>query len=288
VVAWSDEEGPTDAIARVLGGVRRCLVSPWLPAGVAFAMRGPELAPDPGILPGLRERKAPDELEHLREAGRHADAAVEWIASQPLDGWTERRLALALQVRFLQTGVQPYEHYIVAAGANGALAHHESGDEPIAPGAPLLTDFGCMAGGYHSDITRVHLPAEPEAEVAQALEIAIAAHDAVIAGLEPGLPRGEADRLARGVIEDAGYGERFIHRTGHGVGLEIHEEPYLVAGDERPLQAGHVFSVEPGIYVPGRFGVRFENLVHLGADGPELLNAAPRVVRRMTAGAFRD
>jgi len=97
----------------------------------------------------------------------------------------------------------------------------------------------------------------------------------VVAGLEPGLPCDAADRLARGVIEAAGYGERFIHRTGHGVGLEIHEEPYLRPGNPKPLEAGHVFSVEPGIYVPGRFGVRYENLVHLGPDGPELLNRAP-------------
>ena len=113
-----------------------------------------------------------------------------------------------------------------------------------------------------------------DVEVRDALEVVRAAHDAVIAGLEPGLPAHEADRLARDVIEAAGHGEHFIHRTGHGVGLEIHEPPYLRPGNPEPLQAGHVFSVEPGIYVPGRFGVRFENLVHLGADGPELLNAA--------------
>ena len=120
-------------------------------------------------------------------------------------------------------------------------------------------------------MTRVHLPADG-GEAAEAYAIVRAAHDAVIAGLEPGLPCHEADRLAREVIEAAGHGERFIHRTGHGVGLEIHEEPYLRPGNPAPLQVGHVFSVEPGIYVPGRFGVRYENLVHLGADGPELLN----------------
>ena len=145
-----------------------------------------------------------------------------------------------------------------------------SGDTPLA--APLLTDFGCITGGYHSDITRVH---HTDGEAAEAYAIVQAAHDAVIAGLEPGLPCEEADRLARDVIEGAGYGERFVHRTGHGVGLEIHEEPYLRAGNPAPLEVGHVFSVEPGIYVPGSFGVRYENLVHLGPDGPELLNAAP-------------
>ncbi len=153
------------------------------------------------------------------------------------------------------------------------MPHHETGETAIAADTPLLTDFGCIVGGYHSDTTRVHLPAD-DGEAAEAYAIVRAAHDAVIAGLEPGLSCHEADRLARDVIDAAGHGEHFIHRTGHGVGLEIHEEPYLRPGNPAPLQVGHVFSVEPGIYVPGRFGVRYENLVHLGADGPELLNAA--------------
>ena len=173
-------------------------------------------------------------------------------------------------MRFLRRGVEPYD-YVIASGPNAALPHHETGETAISAGAPLLTDFGCVVGGYYSDMTRVHLPADG-GEAAEAYAIVRAAHDAVIAGLEPGLPCHEADRLARDVIEAAGHGERFIHRTGHGVGLEIHEEPYLRPGNPAPLQVGHVFSVEPGIYVPGRFGVRYENLVHLGADGPELLN----------------
>jgi Xaa-Pro aminopeptidase len=280
VVAWTDGDGPEAAIARVLDGVRTLMVGEGLPTGIAFALRaarpGLELALDPGILAGLRERKRPDELEHLRAAGRHADEAAAWIAGQPLAGLTERELALRLTVRFLEAGADPYGGYIVASGAHGALPHHVTGDSPIDPAAPLLCDFGCAVAGYHSDITHIYLPREPGAEVQEALEVVRAAHDAVIAGLEPGMPAEEADRLARDVIAAAGHGERFIHRTGHGVGLEIHEPPYLRPGNPAPLQPGHVFSVEPGIYVPGRFGVRFENLVHLGPDGPELLNAAPR------------
>jgi Xaa-Pro aminopeptidase len=276
VAAWSDGEGPDAAIARVLDGVTRCLIEPDLPSGIAFALRaarpGLDLALDPGVLSGLRERKAPDELEQLRAAGREADAAMAWVAGAELDGRSERWLALELQTRFLRRAVTPYD-YVIASGPNAALPHHETGDTPIRADAPLLTDFGCAVGGYYSDMTRVHLPAEG-GEAAEAYAIVRAAHDAVIAGLEPGLPCHEADRLARDVIEAAGYGERFIHRTGHGVGLEVHEEPYLRPGNPAPLEAGHVFSVEPGIYVPGRFGVRYENLVHLGADGPELLNAA--------------
>jgi len=280
IIAWTDGDGPVAAIGRALDGVSRLLVGASLPTGTAFALRaarpGLELELDPGILAGLRERKRPDELEHLRAAGRHADEAAAWIAEQPLGELSERKLALRLMVRFLEAGADPYDGYVVATGAHGALPHHVTGDAPIDPDAPLLCDFGCTVAGYHSDITRVYLPETADAEVREALEVVRAAHDAVIAGLEPGLPAEEADRLARDVITAAGHGERFIHRTGHGVGLEIHEPPYLRPGNPEPLQAGHVFSVEPGIYVPGRFGVRFENLVHLGPDGPELLNAAPR------------
>ena len=277
LAAWTDGDGPHAAIAAVLAGVGTLMVAPALPYGLAAALTaarpGLELALDPGILAGLRERKRPDELEHLRAAGRHADDAAAWIASQRLDGLTERELALRLTIRFLEAGADPYDHYIVAAGANGALPHHVTGETPIDPAGPLLCDFGCSVAGYHSDITRVYLPEGVDGEVHEALEIVRAAHDAVIAGLRPGLPAHEADKLARDVIEAAGYGDRFIHRTGHGVGLEIHEPPYLRPGNPEPLQAGHVFSVEPGIYVPGSFGVRYENLVHLGPDGPELLNA---------------
>ena len=276
VASWTDEEGPAAAIARALEGVGRCLIDPALPAGTAFALRAArpalDVALDPGILAGLRRRKAPDELEHLRAAGREADAAADWIATLDLTGWSERRLALALQARFLEAGAEPYGGYIVASGPNGALPHHPTGEDPIAPDAPLLADFGCIVGGYHSDITRNYLPPGVAAEVEEALALVRAAHDAVLAGLAPGMTCHEADALARDVIAAAGHGDRFLHRTGHGVGLEIHEEPYLRPGNDDVLEAGNVFSVEPGIYFPGRFGVRYENLVHLGADGPELLN----------------
>jgi len=276
VAAWSDGDGPEAAIGRVLDGVGRCLIEPDLPSGTAFALRaarpGLELELDPGILAALRERKAPDELEPLRAASREADAAMAWVAGLELDGRSERELALELQAWFLRRGVEPYSGYVIASGANGALPHHETGDAPVDATAPLLTDFGCVVAGYHSDTTRVHLP-EAVAEAAEAYEIVRAAHDAAVAGLEPGLPCEEADRLAREVIAQAGYGDAFVHRLGHGVGLDIHEAPYLRPGNPQPLQAGHVFSVEPGIYVPGRFGVRYENLVHLSEAGPELLNA---------------
>ncbi|MGH2820467.1 MAG: M24 family metallopeptidase, partial [Actinomycetota bacterium] len=141
---------------------------------------------------------------------------------------------------------------------------------------PLLMDFGCAVEGYWSDITRIYFPHALDAEIAETYEIVCDAYDAAFDALEPGVTCHEVDRAARAVIEKAGYGEAFLHRTGHGLGLEVHEPPYLRSGNEQPLDVGHVFSVEPGIYVPGRFGVRYENIVHLGAHGPESMNRSPR------------
>jgi Xaa-Pro aminopeptidase len=239
---------------------------------------GLELDLDPGIVAGLRERKSPEEVAALRDAGRHADEMVAWVAEQPLDGLTERRLAGRMQARFLEHGHPPHPDFIVATGPNAALPHHETGDTRIDPRAPLLLDFGCLVDRYFSDITRVLLPERIPAEVAEAYEVVLAAHDAAVAALAPGVPCEEVDRAARDVVTAAGHGKRFLHRTGHGLGLEIHEPPYLRTGNPQPLEVGHVFSIEPGIYVPGAYGLRFETIYHLGRDGPEALNRAPRRV----------
>ena len=285
--SWSDEAGPEPALTRVLAGVRRLLVEPSLPTGAAFLMRacapGLELDLDPGLVAALRERKQPDEVAALREAGRLADEMVAWVAAQPLAGLTERQLSGRMQARFLEQGHRPHPDYIVATGANAALPHHETSDTPIDPRAPLLLDFGCLVEGYHSDITRVLLPDDSGPGVEEAYAVVLAAHDAALAAVAPGVPCEAVDRAARDVIAAAGHGERFLHRTGHGLGLEIHEPPYLRAGNPQPLETGHVFSIEPGIYVAGEFGLRFETIYHLGADGPEALNAAPRRVRMAPA-----
>jgi Xaa-Pro aminopeptidase len=278
-VVWADHEGFEDALRSVLAGVRRCYVAPTLPTGVSAAMRavrpGLEVELDPGIVAALRARKDAGELERLRGAGRLADETAAWIATLDLEGYSERRLATEIAIRFLRAEAGTYE-YIVATGANAAIPHHVSDATPIASDRPLLVDFGCVVDGYHSDITRMYFPAELDSEVAEAYAIVCAAYDAVLAILRPGVTCEEADRAARDVIEAAGYGEHFLSRTGHGIGLEVHEAPYLRSGSAQRLEAGNVFSVEPSIAVEGRFGVRYENIVHLGADGPEVLNAAAR------------
>ena len=276
---WADHEGHEEALGSLLADVRRCYVQPALPTWVCRSMSavrpGLEVELDPGILSGLRARKDPGELDRLRRAAQLADETAAWIGSLALEGYTERRLETEIAIRFLRAQAGTYD-YIVATGANAALPHHRSGDAPIATDRPLLADFGCVVDGYHSDITRMFFPAELGAEVAEAYAVVCEAHDAVLAILRPGTTCEEADRAARDVVEAAGYGDGFLSRTGHGIGLEIHEAPYLRSGSTLALEEGNVFSVEPSIVVSGSFGVRYENLVHLGADGPELLNSAAR------------
>jgi Xaa-Pro aminopeptidase len=281
---WTDAEGPEQAIAAALGDVRRCLVEPSLPYGHARLLPT-ELEVDPGIVAALRARKAADELELLLEAGRRADAAAEWLAGQDVAGRTERELDLALQAHFLQTGSEPYGPYIVATGPHGALPHHHVGETPIAPDIPLLCDFGCAVDGYYSDTTRVYFPPEVEAEVEEAYEIVLAAYDAAERAARPGMTGAELDRVARAVFEEAGHADAVLHRTGHGVGLEIHEPPYITEGNDVPLETGNVFSIEPGFYAPGRFGLRFENLVVLEEGGARPLNASPRRLKLSAAAA---
>jgi Xaa-Pro aminopeptidase len=277
-VLWTDADGPDDALARVLGGVRRLLVGPSLPTGQAFLLRrilpALELELDPGIVAALRRRKTPEEIERLAEASRLADDAVGWIGTFDLDGWSERRLAGELQAHFLRAGAQPYDP-IVATGANAALPHHETGDAPIARDVPLLTDFGCISGGYYSDITRVHFPAAVDAEVEEAWALVLDAYRAAERVAAPGVPACDVDRAARDVFAAAGVADRFVHRIGHGLGLEVHEPPYLTGANTEPLALGDVFSIEPGLYVPGRYGLRYENTVALTDDGLRTLNHAP-------------
>ena len=170
----------------------------------------------------------------------------------------------------------------MATGANAALPHHETGDTPIDTRAPLLLDFGCLVDGYYSDITRVLLPEHPAPEVEEAYAVVLAAHDAALAAVAPGVACEEVDRAPR---RDRRRRPRRAVPAPHRprARARVHEPPYLRSGNPQPLETGHVFSIEPGIYVAGEFGLRFETIYHLRADGPEALNAAPRRVRMAPA-----
>jgi Xaa-Pro aminopeptidase len=279
-VVWSDADGPEDAAATVLGGVSRLLVQGSLPVwSLRFlekARPGMEVEEDTGVLSGLREHKEPEEVELIRRSGALTDETVSWVGTLDLEDLTERQVSGKIQARFLELGYRPSPFGLIATGANTAMPHYVGGEVPIRTDQLLLMDFGCAVDGYWSDITRICFPRALERKAEEAYEIVCASYEAAFDILEPGVPCQEVDRAARKVIEDAGYGEAFLHRTGHGLGLEVHEEPYIRDGNEKRLEVGHVFSVEPGIYVQGRFGVRYENIVHLGADGPEPMNLSPR------------
>jgi len=216
------------------------------------------------------------EIAALHAAG----AAVDRIAAQlqageiPLVGRTEAEVSADLSERIIAEGHQVTNFAIVAAGANAASPHHSASDRVIRKDEILLTDFGGTMNGYCSDITRCVYLGTPPAEIADAYAVLHEAQRAAAAAGTVGTPCEEVDRVARRIITDAGFGEFFFHRTGHGIGLDAHEDPYIVEGNSLPLAAGHAYSVEPGIYVEGKWGMRLEDILVATADGPLAMNIA--------------
>jgi Xaa-Pro aminopeptidase len=176
----------------------------------------------------------------------------------------------------LEGGHERANFAIVATGPNSASPHHDPTDRVIAPGDVVLCDFGGTMHGYCSDITRMFVVGDLDPEVRDAYDVLVVAQEAGVQAATVGTPCEAVDAATRGVIVDAGYGDRFVHRTGHGIGTEAHEDPYVVAGNATPLVAGHAVSVEPGIYLPDRFGLRLEDIVVATDAGPRRLNEAPR------------
>jgi D-alanyl-D-alanine dipeptidase len=187
-------------------------------------------------------------------------------------------VAADLERLLREHGHRRVDFTIVGSGPNGASPHHEAGEREIWPGDAVVMDFGGVADAYCSDITRTVFVGEPTEEQRRVYEVVRAAQQAAFEAVRPGAAAQDVDRAARGVIDDAGFGERFLHRTGHGIGLEVHEPPYIVEGNETPLETGMTFSDEPGIYLAGRFGVRIEDQVVVVPGGGERLNEADREV----------
>lgn len=280
IVPWGETDDPIAVIAGLLGDRRAVAVGDqmWARFLVEMLARVPDLRPVRAVdvVGELRILKDDAEVGALAAAA----SAVDGIATDlqagriPLLGRTEAEVSADLSRRILEAGHERVNFAIVASGENAASPHHHPGPRVIERGDLVLCDFGGTMNGYCSDITRCVSIGTPDPEVAEAWEVLRAAQQASVESATVGTACQEVDRAARRVITEAGYGEFFIHRTGHGIGMEEHEDPYMVEGNDLPLSAGHAFSVEPGIYVPGRWGMRLEDIVVATDSGPRRLNTA--------------
>jgi Xaa-Pro aminopeptidase len=285
LVRWRDDAGPGDALRDTLAkvganGVRR--------AGVDPEMRAAHLLLLQGAIPGasfvdaslavrpLREVKSDAELSTLQAASDAADAAMRAGFDACRPGVAELEAAEAIAAAFRAAGSQEVVFTIVASGPNGAFPHHHTGDRVIQEGDAIVLDIGARHDGYSSDITRMVFVGEPTERYLEVHRTVEAAVQAALGATKPGATCHDVDAAARGTIDDAGFGEFFVHRTGHGLGISTHEPPWIMRGEEVELKEGMVHSIEPGIYLPGEFGVRLEEIVHVTADGCEPFSRLPR------------
>jgi Xaa-Pro aminopeptidase len=236
-----------------------------------------ELVPAGGAIERLRERKDAGEVARIRAAAELADTALQRTLEDGLAGRSERAVALALEQQMRRLGAErPSFDTIVAHGAHGALPHAVPRDVEIAADCLVTIDWGAQLDGYCSDCTRMFAVGDPGERAREVYEVVLQAQLAGLDAVRPGVSGRDADAVARALIDDAGHGERFGHGLGHGVGLEIHEAPRLSRASDATLAAGHVVTVEPGVYLPGELGVRIEDLVLVTDDGCERLNGLPK------------
>jgi Xaa-Pro aminopeptidase len=297
VVAWDETEDPVRIVAGLVtaaAGGRLAAGASLLVSGQVWAMhllplqaalRGATFGLATSVLRQLRMAKDPVEVDLLRAAAAAADRVVDEVAAGPLVGRTEAEVSREVRDRLVAAGHEQADFAIVGSGPNSASPHHEPTDRVIRAGEPIVLDIGGTRAGYCSDTTRTLWvtggdPARgPDPLFRRLYDAVQAAQAAGRAAVRPGVPCEAVDAAARTVITDAGYGPQFIHRVGHGIGLETHEEPYLVAGNREPLREGCAFSVEPGVYIEGRYGARLEDIVVCGPDGPIVLNDSARDLR---------
>jgi Xaa-Pro aminopeptidase len=285
LAAWGETDDPISLVAKLAGGARTAAIgdTTWARFLVDLIgeMPGTRFVRASTVTSPLRSVKDAYEIERLRIAAAGVDriAAALQGGAVPLVGRTEAEVSAELGQRILAEGHHRVNFAIVAAGENAASPHHEAGHRVIKGGEIVLCDFGGTwvddAGvGYCSDITRcVHI-GEPPAELAAMYDVLHEAQQASVRSAVVGASCESVDSAARDAIEAAGYGDYFIHRTGHGIGVEAHEDPYIVQGNSTALVPGHAFSIEPGIYLPGKWGARLEDIVVASATGPDVLNTA--------------
>ncbi len=293
VAPWTDDEDPLQLVGSHLSGrgegsrpVARCAVSDraWATTvlGLQRLVPSAEWVPASLVTAPVRAVKDAAELAALRQAAAAADRVARTLQEGGIGlvGRTEAEVSAHISSLLLAEGHQQVNFAIVGSGPNAASPHHQAGTRVIGRGETVVCDFGgalALDGdvGYCSDITRTVVTGPPPPRVVECYEVLLAAQQEAVAAARAGVTAEEVDRVARSIIGAAGLGERFIHRTGHGIGIEEHEDPYLVSGNREPLRPGHAFSIEPGIYLPGEFGMRLEDIVVIDEDGaPDPINAA--------------
>lgn len=282
IMAWGETDDPYALVAaRLDRDVARVAVDNHMWAEKVFAFRDalPATTQHPAseVLRELRMRKSPAEIDALREAGAAIDRVHSRMPEWLRPGRTEREVSRDIAEAIVAEGHLRADFVIVASGPNAASPHHEVSDRTIHIGDPVVVDIGgTMPSGYCSDSTRTYALSEPPEDFRAYFDVLLRAQMTQTDAVRPGLTAEQLDAVGRGIIAAEGYGEYFIHRTGHGIGLETHEEPYIVAGSSLALEPGMAFSVEPGIYLPGRHGARIEDIVVCTESGGERLNVTDR------------
>ncbi|AGM06440.1 MULTISPECIES: Xaa-Pro peptidase family protein [Amycolatopsis] len=281
IVTWVDGDNAYELVADRLGKPGRVAVSDFTPALHVLAFRG-ALGDADQTLAGpivreLRMRKDAAEIQALRDAGAAIDRVHARVHEWLRPGRTEAEVGADITAAIVEEGHTHADFVIVGSGPNGASPHHDVSERVIERGDVVVVDIGGpIAEGYNSDSTRTYAVGEPrDADVAETYAVLQRAQKAAVDAVRPGVTAESIDAAARDIIAEAGYGEYFIHRTGHGIGLDVHEEPYIIKGNALPLEPGMAFSVEPGIYQPGRWGARIEDIVVVTEDGVESVNQRP-------------
>jgi Xaa-Pro aminopeptidase len=280
LLPWTDEETSAPALAAAFEGVSqklRVAVDNQLWSlhllTIQQEVKHAEWIRASDAIKLVRGRKSAEEIALLKQAASIADAALAELCKTKLSGRTEREIMNEIQRLLLSHGDEVMSFCIVGSGSNSAVPHHNSSDRMIQSGEPLLLDFGGAYHGYQSDMTRMLWVGETPSE--EFMTVYNIVNEARSAGHRSAKPRAtceSVDAATRAVIEEAGYGEYFIHRTGHGLGIDVHEDPYIIAGNTEVLEEGMVFSIEPGIYLSGKFGVRIEDIAIITNDGEENIN----------------
>lgn len=283
VVPWDETDDPIGRMAGLLPTHGTIAVGDqmWAAFLIAFQRHLPQASfvdAEP-IMASLRVIKEPGEIEALRDAAHGVDRVADELLEVRFSGKTEREISRTVTDMTVAAGHDSVSFAIVASGPNGASPHHEPSDRVIRDGDAIVVDFGGRVRGYGSDTTRMYCVGTPPDGFNEAYAVLHDAQGAAVAAVRPGVTAESIDAVARSIIDDAGYGDAFIHRLGHGIGLDAHEQPYLVEGNAQVIRAGMAFSIEPGIYLPNRWGMRIEDIVVAVDGGVDRLNQSSRALR---------